>query len=232
MRIVEYNNANSIIVEFQDEYKAKVHTTYSSWKKDNIFNPYNRDIFGKGCIGNAMSKIKGVKKDSYKVWYAMLQRCYSECYKSKPTYIDCNVCDQWLIYENFEKWYNDNFYKINKEQMMLDKDILCKGNKIYDEEHCVFVPQCINKLFTKRQLHRGQYPIGVTYDLNSNMYIAKCNTDGKSIYLGSYNTPYEAFIKYKTCKEKYIKILAERYKDKIPIKLYDAMCAYEVEITD
>ena len=116
--------------------------------------------------------------------------------------------------------------------MMLDKDILCKGNKIYDEEHCVFVPQCINKLFTKRQLHRGQYPIGVAYDLNSNIYIARCNTDGKSIYLGSYNTPYEAFIKYKTYKEKHIKILAERYKDKIPIKLYDAMCAYEVEITD
>lgn len=232
MRIVEYNNSQDIIVEFQDEHKAKVHTAYNNWKKNHISNPYNRDIFEKGCIGNTISKINGVKKDSYKVWYAMLQRCYSECYRSKPTYIDCNVCDQWLIYENFEKWYNNNFYEVNEEQMMLDKDILHKGNKIYDEEHCIFVPQCINKLFTKRQLHRGKYPIGVTYDFDDNKYIVHCNADGKSIYLGSYDTSYDAFIKYKIYKEKHIKIVADRYKGKIPNELYNAMYAYEVEITD
>ena len=42
----------------------------------------------------------------------------------------------------------------------------------------------------------------------------------------------EAFKSYKTFKEKYIKQVADEYKDKIPKKLYDAMYRYEVEITD
>ena len=37
---------------------------------------------------------------------------------------------------------------------------------------------------------------------------------------------------YKKYKEKLIKKIADEYKDEIPIKLYDAMYRYEVEITD
>ena len=33
-------------------------------------------------------------------------------------------------------------------------------------------------------------------------------------------------------KEKYIKEVADEYKDKIPQKLYEALYAYKVEITD
>lgn len=34
MKIVEYNNANDIVVEFQDEDKIKVHTGYNNFKMD------------------------------------------------------------------------------------------------------------------------------------------------------------------------------------------------------
>lgn len=229
-KIVKYNNANDIIIQFQDEYKAKLHTTYRNWIMNNYFNPYDKRIFNKGCIGNAVSKINGIKKDSYKVWYAMLQRCYSECYKSKPTYVECFVCKEWLVYENFEKWYNNNIYVVNNEQMMLDKDILYKGNKIYDEKHCVFVPQSINKLFTKRQLHRGKCPIGVIFDKRNDTYIAQCNADNKRVYLGTYSNPNDAFAEYKKFKENQIKIVADRYKNQIPNKLYKAMYEYKVDI--
>jgi uncharacterized UPF0160 family protein len=37
---------------------------------------------------------------------------------------------------------------------------------------------------------------------------------------------------YKHFKEKYIKEIADKYKEKIPSKLYEAMYRYEVEITD
>jgi hypothetical protein len=48
-----------------------------------------------------------------------------------------------------------------------------------------------------------------------------------------YDTPHDAFyLGYKPFKENYIKQKADEYKDQIPIKLYDALYRYEVEITD
>jgi len=52
------------------------------------------------------------------------------------------------------------------------------------------------------------------------------------IYLGTFKTPKEAFDVYKIHKETLIKQIADKYKDQIPQKLYDAMYKYEVEITD
>lgn len=233
-KIIEYNHANNIVIEFQDEHKYRVRTSYGNWIKENFHNPYDKIIFGVGYIGNTCSKIDGVKKESYKVWYAMMQRCYKECFNDKPTYMHCYVCEEWHCYENFEKWYNENFYKVRNEQMMLDKDILIKNNTLYCPERCIFTPQSINKLFTKRQLHRGLYPIGVHYDSRNNSYIASCNNGKrhKVKYLGCYSNPYSAFEAYKKYKEKFIKKIADEYKDEIPIKLYDAMYRYEVEITD
>ena len=51
-------------------------------------------------------------------------------------------------------------------------------------------------------------------------------------YLGVYDTQEEAFEVYKEFKERYIKKVADYYKDKIPDKLYQALYNYEVEITD
>lgn len=71
-----------------------------------------------------------------------------------------------------------------------------------------------------------------------NKFRAQCsvydfeNKNKKRKYLGSYNSPEEAFKVYKEFKEKNIKQVADYYKNKIPQKLYDAMCKYEVEITD
>lgn len=47
-KIVKYNNANDIIIQFQDEYKAKLHTTYRNWIMNNYFNPYDKRILTKG----------------------------------------------------------------------------------------------------------------------------------------------------------------------------------------
>ena len=124
-------------------------TNYGNFKRGNS-NPYHAKTVGIGYMGNATSKVNGVKKDSYNTWRGMLERCYGEKYQKKfPTYIDCSVCDEWKSYENFERWYNLNYYEVENEKMQLDKDILFKGNKIYSPNTCVFVPQRINKLFTK-----------------------------------------------------------------------------------
>lgn len=234
VKIVEYNNSHNITIEFQDENKYRLKTSYGNWVKESFHNPYTKTIFNVGCIGNTCSKVNDIKKESYKVWYAMMQRCYKECFNNKPTYLQCYVCDNWHCYENFEKWYNENFYQVRNEQMMLDKDILYKGNIEYCPDKCVFTPQSINKLFTKRQLHRGLYPIGVRYDSRYDKFAASCGNGDrrKSKYLGYYDNSYSAFMAYKKFKEKRIKQVADEYKNEIPTNLYEAMYKYEVDISD
>ena len=159
----------------------------------------------------------------------MLERCYSEAYqKRQPTYKDCVVCDEWLCYANFKKWYENNVYNI-EDKLELDKDILIKGNKIYSPNNCIFVPKIINSLFSAHD-RRDNLPIGVKKQDKG--YIARIRIDGKLKYLGYYETPEKAFYIYKEAKEKEIKRVADLYKDKIPQKLYEAMYSYEVEITD
>ena len=40
MKIVAYNNREDIIVEFQDEHKYRVHTSYQNFKKGKCKNPF------------------------------------------------------------------------------------------------------------------------------------------------------------------------------------------------
>ena len=55
---------------------------------------------------------------------------------------------------------------------------------------------------------------------------------GGSEYLGSFKTELEAFNAYKTAKEIYIKEQANKWKDKIDDRAYEALMNYQVEITD
>ena len=134
------------------------------------------------------------------------------------------------------EWLDDNYYEIPGEKMCLDKDILCKGNKIYSRKTCIFVPQRINTLFVKCNKSRGKDPIGVSPRPSGN-YLAYCNNGyGKQIPLGTYSTKEEAFKVYKECKEKIIKETIDLYEGIIAephySRLKEAMYNYKVEITD
>ena len=243
MKIVEYKDARDITVEFQDEYKEKFHTTYQHFKKGEVKNPYDKNVFGAGYIGVGKYKVIGKNKkptSAYATWADMIKRCYDAYYINKnPTYIDCYVCNEWLNFQNFAEWYYKNIYNCNNERMHLDKDILIKGNKIYSPETCIIVPQRINSLFTKSDKARGEYPIGVShYKGNDTLRVGCCIIDecgkAKRKHLGYFplNKPFQAFYTYKIFKENYIKQIANEYKGMIPQKLYDAMYRYEVEIND
>lgn len=241
MRIVEYKDASHIIVEFQDEYKTKVPTQYGNFKKGKVKNPYDKEVYEVGYIGVEKYKVSenGKHTKAYKTWVGMLKRCYDPYYINKePTYIDCLVCDEWLNFQNFAKWYYKNVYNCNNERLHLDKDILCKGNKIYSPKTCVLVPERVNTLFIKCDASRGGYPIGVSYHKTYGKLRVQCNVfeNGKRKvkHLGSFplNRPFQAFTCYKQFKENYIKQVADGYKDLIPEKLYKALYEWEVEIND
>ena len=239
MIIIKYKNANNIDVYFPEYNYTINHVQYGSFKKGKIKCVYERRAFGVGYLGEGKNNPKENSKQtkSYTTWKNMLERCYDDKYQEKyPTYKGCEVCTEWHNFQAFDEWYNDNYYEIEDEVMCLDKDILVKCNKIYSPETCVFVPQNINKLFTKRDNDRGKDPIGAD-QLPSGNYEVRCNNGyGEKIYLGVYPTKEEAFRVYKQYKEKVIKEVIDSYKGEIPephySKLKKAMYNYKVEIDD
>lgn len=55
---------------------------------------------------------------------------------------------------------------------------------------------------------------------------------GKSINLGMFATEQEAFDVYKSAKEAYIKELANKFKEILPLNVYNKLLTYEVNETD
>ena len=242
MKIINYQGRRKFDVLFDNGYVKRNCTCYENFKKGVVKNPNSISLFGVGYLGVECSKGKGdIMSDSvsYITWRHMLSRCYDKKTKSYENYggQGVSVCEEWMSYKIFKEWFDKNYYEISNDKMNLDKDILNKGNKIYSPNNCIFVPSNINKLFTKTNKTRGNYPIGVYCNKELKRYVAQCSkiqSNGKKYqtYLGSFDTPKEAFIAYKIYKENYIKEIADKYKYEIPQELYDALYRYEVEESD
>ena len=235
IEIIEYNNCDDLVIEFQDKYKTRIPARYRHCKTGKIRNPNHPSVLGVGRlgIGDYKCSINGKTTVFYDLWNGVLQRGFDLKFKAKhPTYNEVIVNAECFCFQDFAEWLDDNWYDIEGERMEVDKDILIKGNKEYRFDRMILVPQRINTLFVKSDAIRGDYPIGVSYNKNTNKYQAKCKVDGKTKYLGCYDTSEKAFEVYKQFKETYIKKVADEYKDKIPKKLYDAMYVYEIDIND
>lgn len=172
----------------------------------------------------------------YKLWNGMLERCYSPIYYSRHTYENCSVSETFKHYSNFYEWCQTQTginSKDNKGHCFeLDKDILIKGNKLYSEDTCVFVPAKINALLISCKGARGSTPVGTHLVKRTGRFAAYIQRDGKRVGLGYYDSANEAFLVYKKAKEAYIKQVAEQYKSQIDPRAYKALLEYEVNIND
>lgn len=212
---------------------CKTHGDYSQSPKVHLIGGgcpiCGHKVKRKYGISNTLSRIDKQSPEFaiWHLWNSMLYRChYTDSY---PAYRECSVCEEWQYYDNFKKWFDENYHEY-KEGYHLDKDILVKGNKVYSPATCCFVPREINNFFIKRD--KGNLPIGVVSD--NSKFKSLISKNGKRIYLGTYNTPQDAFNAYKTAKEQYAKELGDKYfkEGKITQRVYDALMKYEVEITD
>lgn len=223
--ITEYFNGSNCTVEFENGVIFK-NVQHHNIKSGEIKNPYHSSVYGVGYLGQGEYKTKKDNKPTkvYSTWISMLRRCYSKKYQEKqPTYKGCAIDEHWYSFQNFAEW----FYQTYTDNFQLDKDILVKNNRIYSPETCCFVPQEINILFTKS---KSDLPIGITYYRNK--FQAQITRNNELVYLGAFATLEEAFQVYKTAKEAHIKEVANRWKDKIDTRVYEAMYNYQVEIID
>lgn len=187
-------------------------------------------VYTKG-IYKTVNPDGSASKESY-TWNHMLERCYSEKYKqAHKTYESCTVDERFHHFQYFAEWCNSQVGFVNKG-WHLDKDILVKGNKIYSPDICVFVPQEVNVFYTKRDLDRGDYPIGVYWHNPTSKYRAQISLNGLRKHLGLFESPEGAYEAYKEAKEAYAKELAYKYKDIVDNRVYDALMFYEVSYTD
>ena len=232
-KIVKYNDYENVEIQFLKTGFETV-VQLGSIRNGEVKDPYSPSVFGVGVVGTKYpSMINGVQTKEYELWKSMLRRCYSDKYQKKyPTYEGCKVSDIFKSYEHFYEWCNKQI-GFDNDGFHLDKDLLIKGNKVYSEDSCVFIPQEINTLLTKSTSSRGEHLIGVCWHKARKAFMAQVGKGkGKLKHLGYFTTEIEAFNAYKEAKESFVKEQANKYKSRIDPRAYEALMKYKVEITD
>ena len=184
-KILKYNDARNVEVQFL-KTGFETSATLGNIKGGCVKDPYLPSVYGIGVLGTKYpSKVNGVITKEYSLWMNMLRRCYSDKYQKKyPTYEDCEVSDNFKSFEYFYEWCNKQVGFDNKD-WQLDKDLLIKGNKVYSENTCVFIPVEINLLLTKRDASRGEHLIGVCWSNTHKAFVARVSRNkGKQEHLG------------------------------------------------
>lgn len=176
------------------------------------------------------------KSDACVLWRSIFNRCYGNySLKKSPSYKGCSVSEEWRLFSRFKKWYDNNYI----DGWHLDKDLKVKGNKVYGEDFCIFVPQVLNSLTVNSTAIRGDLPVEVTAcDSLTNPFKAdiKFTEDGitKRKYLGCFPTKEEAFCAYLSAKLKVIedKSLELYNKGIITEELLNIMLNYTISIDE
>ena len=229
--VLTYNGTNDVLIKFLDTgYETTV--SLNQVRIGSVLDYCKPTICGVGVVGSKLSTDEFQSK-VYKSWAKMISRCYNKRLLAKhPTYIDCTVSNDFLYYPTFKDWYFKQPSHVNIG-WVIDKDLLCRdGFKVYSPDTCVFLPPEINSLLTTTKAKRGDLPIGVCLKAKDTRYTATCCIDGVDKHLGLYDKPEDAFEAYKKAREDYLKVKAEKYKDQLCERAYNALYNYEVKITD
>ena len=212
--VVEKIDVRKRIIRFDNGYEIVVHT--SAIIKGKIKNPYHKSVCGIGYfgVGKYKCRVNNKKTPEYTVWQSMLKRCYDEKFQERcPTYKSVTVYNEWLNFQNFSKWYEDNYPKIEGVNFDLDKDLLQLNveNKIYSPKTCIFLPQNVNKFLTNKQSTNTSGYIGVSWTKANEKWCARINLfrESKLKNLGYFATPEEAYQVYQQAR----KVESEKVKD-------------------
>lgn len=174
---VDSNNCGTFVIKACDGRYVDVEFLGTGFKsratKQNALNGRVKDktaatVCGVGCFGVGVerAKINGVSTPVYECWNKMIKRCYCEKYqKLRPTYIGCKVCDEWLDFQVFAKWYNEN-YPSDGKKYQLDKDLLVGGKgKLYSPSTCSFITLQDNVEASQAKRFKFKSPSGEVFDV-------------------------------------------------------------------
>ena len=209
--VIDYIDCRNVKIQFNDYRHTQLICRYDSVYNGVVENPYHKTIMGIACLGQVPNEIP---RNVYEMWHSMLQRCYIRN-KSTEAYKDCVVSEEWLCFENFLKWYNDNYYECD-ELLTIDKDILKAYNKTYCKEYCLLIPYNLNTLLKANRLTDT---LGYHVELHhKHIYYRVTN---KNFPNKRFKTAYNARQYYKNNMLTYMRNKILSYTNKIPSNVLD-----------
>lgn len=175
----------------------------------------------------------GRQSKEYGAWKNMKERC--TCDENNRLFKNYGNCDASMNFKSYSYFYDwcQSQAGFHLEDSHLDKDLLVKGNNIYSEDTCLFVPSSINRFLVNKHNFRGKYLIGVHYHKESGKFHARCaDGGGKLRYLGSFDDEVDAFYKYKSYKESIAVDLLNKYEGVVDERVLEALSNFRVSIED
>lgn len=238
--IIDYKSCYEVLVKWQDgstEYHPASHIKNGGIKP--LYQPSVADVgyFGAGRFSSNLKKEGEKAPDAiYAYWQRMLVRTFNpeEILKNGGRwYLFVNVHKDWFNFQNFAEWaLTQPNWNLGYE---LDKDLIGDGLE-YSPTKCTFLPADINVFLAEncsKEVH--DLPSGVQYikpkTVGSKVgYVARCHTDKGREYLGYFDDPMMAYTAYKSKKEEYAKVLAEKYRATITKQAYENLMNFEVKM--
>jgi len=244
LQVVDYHGANNVLIRWLDCGTEEI-TASGNISRGMIRYLNKRSVFGVGYLGYGRF-VPGEKRlehgqqrlpsHLHRHWRHVLERTVAD--RDIARYEDCKIVSEWHNLQNFCNWAieqpNHNSKESNGRYWAIDKDIVCKGNRIYGPEFCVFVPNEVNVFFTKKEIGNAGLPgVNIIHAKNVRWktgYIARCTTPGKPReYLGFYDTPEEAFAVYKEAKEKAARVLAGMWEGRLDHRVIESLHKFTVD---
>jgi len=196
IELIEHTSYNDNLIRFENGHIVK--SAMKEVLNGGIKNPFCPSVCNIGYfgVGGYKSKNNDKKTIEYQTWRDVIKRCYNEKQLIRyPTYKNVTMCEDWLNFQNFARWFTENFPIIEGVKFRIDKDLLQQDikNKIYSPSTCIFLPESINSFLTNNQpKHNTSGYIGVSLnksyknvtwkaqinDFETGKYICiKCNCD-------------------------------------------------------
>lgn len=189
-----------------------VEINYCSIKKCSVKYPYHKSVCGVGFIGEGTYSYRNNMK-LYKIWFAMIQRCYSiKQQKIQPTYKDVKVDNDWMNLQQFGIWYDNNYI----DGYQLDKDLLSTASKLYSPNTCLFIPHELNLFLTNIKSSNTSGYTGACFDKSSGKWASSINISGKKKHLGLFSSKEKASEIYIEARRAQAEIMKEIYKNELP----------------
>lgn len=220
--IVNYVNAHDVLVKFVNT-GTELRSSTSHILKGLVSDPYAPLLYGIGKVGSkylSYDRESGDFVKEYSTWAGMFARCYGS-HKSSDSYSrNCvTVAPEFHSYEEFYEFFTKlpNAYE---DGWQLDKDLFFNGT--YSPASVCMLPSEINvaMTFTDSRKTNTTFP-GVKKAGNS--FYARHRKNDVEHHIGSFKTEKEAFDAYSKAKHDWVCELAEKYKEKLPENVFDAL---------
>ncbi len=218
-KVLRYEGAFKVKVKFQ-ETGTIVWCRADHLRRGVVKDPLYPSVLGVGFLGIGEYSFKADYR-AYKLWAAMLQRCYTKSGRHS-SYAGCRVVKSWHNFQTFAAWCvaQPNW---NMPDFHLDKDLRVLGNKKYGPKYCSFVPAKVNTLFQIDTKTTG------IKRKSSGRFVAFCKSFLTGyVVIGNYGTEREARSAYLKYKKKMIKRVADHFKNVLHIQVYTNLISWRI----